>query len=443
MNVRAALRRPAFAIALGSAVLVWLVLIVIGAYVVNHGERATLDAAGAAVRARLAGAPELAVRSSIGELASSAARWNAAIAAFDGTGRFIGGDPSLRGDGLRADGAATPPSGRLLAFVQTRDGYVLIAPAENYVVLLRSYVIGTFFIAIVLALFVTWLAMRLWIADRVGSSRRVCASLASLDGSAARTIASADDPLFAEVAGAALAALERVRLASSERAQNEERLRAFLADAGHELRTPLAIAIGYVGILERDAIEDATLARRIVGDIALEHARLQRLVDGILQLARLDAVAGDPNATCDAVRLAHEAVALVRPLALERTIEITAPNAAWVALGSDDLRDALRNLLENAIRYAPQSPVALEIARGESETLVRVSDDGPGMDAFAASHAFDRFFRGSQSGSTAGTGLGLAIVRRIVERAGGEAALRSVSDKGTVVELRLPNAAST
>jgi two-component system OmpR family sensor kinase len=257
-----------------------------------------------------------------------------------------------------------------------------------------------------------------------------------------RALAPSDDALFGAVATAAAEAVERVRKAAGERAQGEERLRAFLADAGHELRTPLAIAIGYIGILQRDAIEDPELARRIVGDIATEHERLTRLVERILQLARLDAVAADPSATCDAVRVAREAIALVRPLDIEREIALNAPDSAWLAIAPDDFRDAVRNLLENALRYAPGSDIAVTIVSDGKSTIVRVADNGPGMTAFARDHAFDRFFRGSATTTAVGSGLGLAIVRRIAERAGGIARLDSEEDRGTVAELQLPAARS-
>ncbi|MBV8153479.1 MAG: HAMP domain-containing histidine kinase [Candidatus Eremiobacteraeota bacterium] len=224
-------------------------------------------------------------------------------------------------------------------------------------------------------------------------------------------------------------------------AKDDERQRAFLADAAHELRTPLAIAVGYTGILKRGATSDRELTDRIVGDIAAEHERLQRLVERILQLARLDAVRGDRHDNCDAVAMAREAIALVRPLDPARTIDLEAPESVRAAIGEDDLRDALRNLLDNAVRYAPGAPITVRVAGG-SDVTIRVADRGPGMDAFTAEHAFDRFFRGEERGSIPGSGLGLSIVRRIVERAGGRVTL-DTSSGGTTVELRLRPARSS
>lgn len=222
-------------------------------------------------------------------------------------------------------------------------------------------------------------------------------------------------------------------------AHGDERLRAFLADAAHELRTPLAIAIGYTGILKRGGTGDRDLTDRIVGDISNEHDRLQRLVERILQLARLDAIGNDGRSTADAVAGAQEAIRLVRPLDPERSIELDAPANAHASIPAEDLRDALRNVLDNAMRYAPGSPIAVRIVK-DGDVIVRVADRGPGMDEFTAAHAFDRFFRGAERGSVSGSGLGLSIVRRIVERAGGRVKLESVPGEGTTVELRLRSA---
>jgi signal transduction histidine kinase len=142
------------------------------------------------------------------------------------------------------------------------------------------------------------------------------------------------------------------------------------------------------------------------------------------------------------VRVVREAIALVRPLDIEREISLNAPESAWLAIAPDDFRDAVRNLLENALRYAPDSDVAVTIVADGNATIVRVVDNGPGMTAFARDHAFDRFFRGTAATTAAGSGLGLAIVRRIAERAGGVARLESEDGRGTVAELLLPAAHS-
>jgi two-component system OmpR family sensor kinase len=252
-----------------------------------------------------------------------------------------------------------------------------------------------------------------------------------------------NDPVFGRLSGDIAAAVERLARTVAERTEGEERLRSFLAEAAHELRTPLAIAIGYLGILERGALSDSALATRIVRDVGSEHARLQRLVDRILQLARLDAIPADRSTVTDVRRVVDESVALVRPLDTERVIAVEASGTPWAAIASDELRDAVRNLLENSIRYAPGARIAVTITEDTLGVTVRVSDDGPGMDGFTAEHAFDRFFRGADRGDIPGSGLGLAIVKRVAERAEGTVTIASRFGSGTTVELRLPRAVAT
>ncbi len=216
----------------------------------------------------------------------------------------------------------------------------------------------------------------------------------------------------------------------------DERLSALLADAAHELRTSLAVAVGYTGILKRGGTRDPELTDRIVGDIAVEHERLKRLVDRIVQLARLDG-AGEPTAaTCEAVGVAEQTIALVRSLDSQRTIELEAPPNARAAIAEGELRDALLNLLDNAVCYAPGAPINVTVV-SNGGVIVRVRDQGPGMDEFTAAHAFDRFFRGANRREIPGCGLGLSIVQRIAERAGGRVVLDSAPGSGTTIELQL------
>ncbi len=102
----------------------------------------------------------------------------------------------------------------------------------------------------------------------------------------------------------------------------------------------------------------------------------------------------------------------------------------------NELYEALKNVVENAVRYAPESPVAVDVSCG-GEARIVVRDSGPGMDPQDVEHAFDRFYRGgARSGD--GSGLGLAIAKRAIERAGGTIALESRSGEGTQVTITLP-----
>ena len=98
--------------------------------------------------------------------------------------------------------------------------------------------------------------------------------------------------------------------------------------------------------------------------------------------------------------------------------------------------EGLKNVIENAVRYAPDSPIEVTVVTvSQGTSSITVADRGPGMDAVDIEHAFDRFYRGSERASVEGSGLGLAIAKRAVERAGGTIAVTSTRGKGTSVTM--------
>lgn len=186
--------------------------------------------------------------------------------------------------------------------------------------------------------------------------------------------------------------------------------RRFTADAAHELRTPLA------------ALKVQTQVARLSGDSPVrEHAlqqievgvdRAGRLVEQLLRLARLDPLNQPPHTVpVDLGRLVNEAVA-----ALPERDRIVLPATSAVVLGDPDLLQiALRNLIDNALRYtAPDRTVEIVIDSGVDNCSLTVNDHGPGVPESMLARLGERFFRG-QPGKTEGNGLGLAIVARIAE----------------------------
>jgi signal transduction histidine kinase len=436
-TIARSLRSVVVLAALSGAALALVVAAIVVGFATARMTHATLDAASAAVRAAVADTSVAHTRVELAALRVSLDTWGVAAAAFDRRGEFVAGDERLRSDGLPAGRASAPLGGRQVAIVDLRDGYVLLTQDPAVVSRLRASIAA----GVVFTFAATWL-LALALGGRYGAARERAAERVRehLRGDPIGTAVVVTDPLFGDLSADVAAAIERLSRSIVDRAEGEDRLRAFLAEAAHELRTPLAIAIGYVGILDRGGLADPVLAARIVGDVAAEHARLQQLVERILHLARLDAVAPDRDAVSDVSRVVDEAISLVRPLDVGRSLTLESNGAVWAAVAPDELRDAVRNVLENAIRYAPAAPVRAIVSADEQSINVRVSDSGPGMDTFAAAHAFDRFFRGSDRGDVPGTGLGLAIVRRIAERAGGSATLSSVPGIGTTVNLRFPRA---
>ena len=201
--------------------------------------------------------------------------------------------------------------------------------------------------------------------------------------------------------------------------------RDFVANVSHELRTPLTAIRGYVEALsDGDAEEDER--RRFLEIIARHTQRMERLVKDLLRLARLDA--GQETLElidCDTRSLAETVVADLTPAVAERgqRIEVTiAPGAETVRADPAKLHDALRNLVANAISYAPeQSTIRIDAERAGARVAISVADEGPGIPDEDLSRVFERFYRvdKSRARDPGGTGLGLAIVRHLVELHGG------------------------
>ncbi|MFJ6653016.1 sensor histidine kinase [Microbacterium sp. NPDC091313] len=241
--------------------------------------------------------------------------------------------------------------------------------------------------------------------------------------------------------GAALnALLDHVDASLSARQRNEELMRRFVADASHELRTPLASIRGYSEL----SLRDATLSENshaALERIQAQSLRMGELVEDLLLLARLDEGTELVYGAVDLSRLAVEAVGDAQAAGRDHRWEIDVDDEPVMLAGDTSrLHQVVANLLANARTHTPAGTVVtVSVRREGGEAVLRVHDDGPGIDPGVADQLFERFARGdvSRARKTGGTGLGLSIARAIVQGHRGEISVRSVPGD-TTFEVRLP-----
>ncbi|MFC0360267.1 MULTISPECIES: sensor histidine kinase [Kytococcus] len=238
---------------------------------------------------------------------------------------------------------------------------------------------------------------------------------------------------------------------------SEQKMRRFVADASHELRTPMAAIRGYAELYRSGAItgrEDTTAAMRRIED---EATRMGVLVEDLMTLARLDAdeqhrLAASPGTDdaetteVDLTVLAGDAVADTRAWAPERTLRVQGlagqPLGATPVAGREPaLRQVVTNLVANAVRHTTDGPIEVQVGRDRDEVVLRVVDHGPGIPEEERERVFERFYRSDpsrQRGAGGGSGLGLAIVATTVEQHGGSVRALGTSGGGATFEVRLP-----
>lgn len=325
------------------------------------------------------------------------------------------------------------------AFVTLEGGGVVIAPdLAGFARLLERYLIVVVPIG-ALAVVAAWLIGR-------AITRRAIAPLVDV-ASALRRIAGGDfapqplparDSSLRELTVAYNDVAHRLTAATVQRERNELQMRQFIADAGHELRTPLTIVMGYLEILQQGVIGDAAGVGHVYETMLAESRRMRAAIEKLILLARLERPAPPRTERVDVAALATRAADELQPLAGAGRILVSRPaSPCFVKADEGELYEAVKNVVENAVRYAPDSPVAVNVSCDDAGVKAIVADRGPGMEAQDVEHAFDRFYRGGER-SGEGSGLGLAIAKRAVERVAGTIAIESHPGSGTRVTISLP-----
>src|SRR6266403_3910355 len=217
------------------------------------------------------------------------------------------------------------------------------------------------------------------------------------------------------------------------------RLSHFSADLAHELRTPIANMIGEAQVaLTRD--RTAAEYRETIESTVGECERLSRIVDNLLFVARVDA-AREPIARkrFDARKAVEKIAAFYQTIAEDRHVTITCTGEGQIHADPDLFERAVGNLLDNALRFAPdRGSIQVAVSKHSNDFEVAISDNGCGIAAEHLSRVFDRFYRAESSRTSDGAGLGLALVKSIVELHDGSATIHSEIGRGTTVRLTFP-----
>src|SRR4051812_33851877 len=256
---------------------------------------------------------------------------------------------------------------------------------------------------------------------------------------AARRIAAGDAGLDVPVAGGGEISelAEAFREMTRKLEARHRYISAFAADVAHEFKSPLTSIRGAAELLAEGAADDLDARQRFLENIALDAARLDRLVSRLLELSRIEA-SEEPPVLVDLEALVRRAVE--RSQGPDGAVLLDYASSVPVIFARPaDLEAALLNVLDNALKFSPAGePVEVRVVGRPSARFVsiEVSDHGPGIPAANLDRIFERFF--TTDADRAGTGLGLAIVKSVVDALGGSVHVESTVGQGTRFRLRLP-----
>jgi signal transduction histidine kinase len=216
-------------------------------------------------------------------------------------------------------------------------------------------------------------------------------------------------------------------------------LRRFIADASHELRTPITALKNFNALLQGPAADDPQAQAEFLAESQTQIERLAWITGNLLDLSRLDAGLLELDlGDCDLREVLDAAAAPFRPPAAEKGVTLvldTPDTPVTMTCDRHRLEMAVGNLVDNALKFTPAGgEIRVSLVRGAERILVRVRDTGAGISPEDLPHIFERFYRG-RGETVPGSGLGLAIVKSIVEAHGGEVSVESEAGKGTEITL--------
>jgi two-component system OmpR family sensor kinase len=332
---------------------------------------------------------------------------------------------------------------RLIAKPLGEEGTVVVAlpltevrATERQLLLIEGFVSGLVLVAIGAAAY--WLTRReLRPLERMADKSGAIAA-----GDLSQRVEPADPRTeVGQLGGALNTMLAQIERAFDERLAAEERLRQFVADASHELRTPVTSIRGYAELFRRGAGDRPADLANVLRRIEQEGERMGELVEELLLLARVDQGLELERRPVDMADVIDAAVDAARAADPERPLEVDT-QGRLVVLGSEArLRQVVDNLLTNARVHTPAgTPIQLRLSTEDDHVVLEVADAGPGVPAEEADRIFERFYRTdrSRTRSQGGSGLGLAIVRSLVEAHRGIVGCRARPGGGSIFRIVLP-----
>nr|WP_242822999.1 HAMP domain-containing sensor histidine kinase [Syntrophobotulus glycolicus] len=245
-----------------------------------------------------------------------------------------------------------------------------------------------------------------------------------------------------QLAGSFNRMLERLELSFKAEQEAKEQMRRFVADASHELRTPLTSIHGFLEVLLRGAVNQPDKLEKSLKSMLTESERMKKLIQDLLQLAKLDRTPQIELKEGRLDNLIKEMEPQLKMLAGLRKVTINLGSALRCRFDEDKIKQVILNLFQNAVQHteAEEGRIELSLKDTANGVEIEVKDNGPGIAAKHLPYLFDRFYRcdSSRTRKHGGSGLGLSITRSIVELHGGTIKVATVEGKGTAFQVGLP-----
>ena len=237
--------------------------------------------------------------------------------------------------------------------------------------------------------------------------------------------------------------LGRIEESFSARVESESRLRRFVADASHELRTPITAIRGFAELHRQGAVSGEENTKELIGRIEGESKRMGSLVEDLLLLARLDQSREMKSDPINLSTLVGDAVTSARAAGPNHAVTFMQPTEEIYVLGDGDrIHQVVANLLANARAHTPAGTnIDVSVIQNEDGVRIRIADNGPGLSSQDQERIFERFYRADSSRvrqDGEGTGLGLSIVDAVMRAHAGQVSVESELGKGAAFTLFFP-----